>query len=1675
MISSTPHFLLSTLLGQWHEQLTDWAYSGRLTSAAQQSLLLSDEPQALKELVSQLASGDYKEIPEILLLPATALNGAMAAYAAETGSIFLNADWLQNAPKEQVLLVLTEELGHHLDAMLNQTDTPGDEGELLTRLLTGEKLSLDQIALIESDNDQDQLFIGGQTFRVEQAVLAKVSVTVLTNGNESDGSPVAFNFQRSGVTSSPLSVNYRLFGTATAGSDYSGATTGTVNFAAGSSSATLSLPALADVVIDPGETIIAQISPSGTYAITPGQQTATATISAEGIVVSIKAGQFIGSSGEYSNSYAFAALKSDGTVIAWGDSFYGGIAPIGLSGVSQIYSGDGTFAALKTDGSVVAWGDYRYGGIAPTGLSDVNEIYSNAYAFAALNNDGSVVAWGDSSYGGTAPLGLSAVKQIFSTSLAFAALRSDGSVIAWGDSFYGGIAPIGLSGVTQVYSNTYAFAALKSDGSVVAWGDSYYGGTAPAGLTGVTQIFSNGNDAFAALKSDGSVVAWGNSSYGGSAPTGLSGINQIFSTVFAFAGLKNDGSVVAWGETLFGGTAPPELTGVTQIFSTSSAFAALKNDGSVIAWGDREFGGLSPAGLSGVTQVYSNTYAFAALKNDGSVVAWGDGSYGGNAPVGLTGVTQIFSNGDDAFAALKSDGSVVAWGNSSYGGTAPAGLNGVVGFANPLTDDHLLLKPITNWISVVSLANGNEADGSPVVFRFSRTGNTSDPLTVSYRLFGTAQAGLDYTGTNTGSITFQAGSSTAQLALSALADGALIDPGETIIARIDASTLYGITPGQQMATATITAEGVAVSVKEGSSGSGDRLNVRAFAAIKRDGSVVAWGDSRYGGMAPSGLTGVAQVYSNGTIFAALRFDGTVVDWGNKSEFYDVSLPTGLAGVTQIFSTSYAFAALKSNGSVITWGASYWGGRAPSDLTDVKSIYSTSYAFAALKNDGSVVSWGSFADTPSGLNDVIAISATNHAFAALHSDGTVVAWGWLNDSTVPTGLSGVTKIYSSGDAFAALKNDGTVVAWGKYGNGGTAPYGLSGITEIYSNPYAFAALTADGSVVAWGEGIYGGSAPTGLTGVAQIFSTTRAFAALKTDGSVVAWGDQYSGGLVPPGLNNVAQIFSNGYSFAALKKDGTVVAWGDNFYGGLAPSGLRGVTQIFSSGSCFAALKSDGSVEAWGGNGDDGGNEPTGLNGVVAFANPFTDDRLILDNTLPIITLAMAPTAGVTEDGTENLIYTFSRTGPTTSALTVNYTVSGTATNGIDYTGIAVTPAIKTVSFAAGSTTATVTIDPTTDTTIEADETVALTLAAGSVYSIDSTSAVVARILNDDFAIENHGNSALLRGRDGQTYVSVGNTTTPITYLGTPTSPGNASSTWQMLAAETIGGSNKLLWRYNPTGQVHVWTLDSNWGWTGADTGLVDANSSAGWGLESSFHLDLNGDTLIGAPLIPIESQGNTSLGRHFSTAQPYVSVGNYTTPITYLGSPSSSGTASSTWQMLAAETIGGTNKLLWRYNPTGQVHVWTLDSNWGWTGADTGLVDANSSAGWGLESSFQLDLNSDSIIGAPLTSIESLGNTSLGRHISTSQAFVSVGNTTTPITYLGSPTSPGNTSSTWQMLAAESIGGNNKLLWRYNPTGQVHVWALNSSWGWTGADTGLVDPISSTGSNLLAQFGLASV
>jgi hypothetical protein len=125
----------------WFDHLQQWSLDGHLSAAAQEALILDGEPQALSDLTTQWAAGVFSALPPIVLLSSADINGALGAYAISTGTIYLNADWLAGASKEQVFSVLTEELGHHLDGMLNAVDTPGDEGEYFARMLGGKAYS----------------------------------------------------------------------------------------------------------------------------------------------------------------------------------------------------------------------------------------------------------------------------------------------------------------------------------------------------------------------------------------------------------------------------------------------------------------------------------------------------------------------------------------------------------------------------------------------------------------------------------------------------------------------------------------------------------------------------------------------------------------------------------------------------------------------------------------------------------------------------------------------------------------------------------------------------------------------------------------------------------------------------------------------------------------------------------------------------------------------------------------------------------------------------------------------------------------------------------------------------------------------------------------------------------------------------------------------------------------------------------------------------------------------------------------------------------------------------------------------------------------------------------------------------------------------------------------------
>ena len=78
----------------------------------------------------------------------------------------------------------------------------------------------------------------------------------------------------------------------------------------------------------------------------------------------------------FSTTRAFAAVKSDGSVVTWVQSDCGGdsssVSTELSSGVSSIISTNCAFAAVKSNGSVVTWGDSNSGGDSSSVSSELS-------------------------------------------------------------------------------------------------------------------------------------------------------------------------------------------------------------------------------------------------------------------------------------------------------------------------------------------------------------------------------------------------------------------------------------------------------------------------------------------------------------------------------------------------------------------------------------------------------------------------------------------------------------------------------------------------------------------------------------------------------------------------------------------------------------------------------------------------------------------------------------------------------------------------------------------------------------------------------------------------------------------------------------------------------------------------------------------------------------------------------------------------------------------------------------------------------------------------------------------------------------------------------------------------------------------------------------------------------
>ncbi|NOT24909.1 MAG: hypothetical protein HOP16_02295, partial [Acidobacteria bacterium] len=130
--------------------------------------------------------------------------------------------------------------------------------------------------------------------------------------------------------------------------------------------------------------------------------------------------------------------------------------------------------------------------------------------------------------------------------------------------------------------------------------------------------------------------------------------------------------------------------------------------------------------------------------------------------------------------------------------------------------------------------------------------------------------------------------------------------------------------------------------------------------------------------------------------------------------------------------------------------------------------------------------------------------------------------------------------------------------------------------------------------------------------------------------------------------------------------------------------------------------------------------------AYTIGTPANATVAIASDDLPTVTV-VATDAAAGETANPG-VFTVTRTGPTTAALTVSYTVSGTATSVTDYT-----PALSgTVVIPIGAASAAVTITPVNDTAFEGPETVVLTVTTTSPgYLVGASSAATVTIADND--------------------------------------------------------------------------------------------------------------------------------------------------------------------------------------------------------------------------------------------------------------------------------------------------------------------------------------------------------
>jgi alpha-tubulin suppressor-like RCC1 family protein len=1026
---------------------------------------------------------------------------------------------------------------------------------------------------------------------------------------------------------------------------------------------------------------------------------------------SLDFGQAIVPSG-LSNIVAIAAggyhnlvLKSDGTVAAWGAgtndpttsdnsaalSFGQNIVPHGLSNVVAIAGSLNSSLALKSDGTLLAWGNNWYGQTnVPAGLSNVVSVSAGDYHFLALKADGTVVAWGGNLLGSSiVPAGLGGVVAIAAGGNNSLALKGDGTIVGWGDNSYGvTVAPANATNVIAIAASFDASVALKNDGTVAVWGNTQFGEqNVPPGLVDVAAIASGGLHELAL----------------GTVPTTqLLIISQPTNVTVAVGGTANFSITASgtaplsyqWtfnGTNLVGATnstliladVQPALAGNYAVLVTNLYGSALSSNAvltvivpaippTILSQTPSEVVLLGNAATFSVTAGGTDPLSYF-WKRDGSIIPGATNfSYTlNNAQLSDSGskfsclVTNAYGSAASTNATLKvidtiandlCSGAIIIT-NASY--TNVQSTLKASAFGDPVPDcvdgfGHGVWYQFTAPVAGLLIVDTFGSDFDTGLAIYSGSCDSLIELACNDDTGGiTSQVILPTTAGTTYSILAGGYSSDAGnlvLHLNHLTPPAFaVQPtNQSVVVSSNASFLTTVSGTQPISFQWYFNNAPLVD--------GGRISGSTNATLNIAG--IQTGDAGSYQLVASNIVGVAtssvavltpiilppvitQQPTNQSVLTGSNVTFTAVVDGTPPynyQWYFESSPLTNDGVHIFGSTTsslsisnlttadggyYNLVVTNVSGMAVSDDAVLTVMVPPTILTQpigrsVPPGLPTTFSFTASGNPAPAYHWllngtnipgatvaaytiPAVSTNQIGYYQVVASNAAGveTSSVAQLTFGPVAAWGMntYGESLPPPGLSNVIAVAGTYMASFAVRTDGNIVPWGKSQNSTNVPI----IPAIATNVVAMAttgttenhALRSDGTVVS-----LSGFVVPGLSNIVSIAAGHSFTYALRAEGTLTNyWGSILTPGF-PAGLNHVTAIAAGYNNAVALRNDGTIAVAGIGPVTNL-PGGLTNVVAVAAGYTYAMALKADGTMVAWGSG--TATNLPAGLTNVIAIS------------------------------------------------------------------------------------------------------------------------------------------------------------------------------------------------------------------------------------------------------------------------------------------------------------------------------------------------------------------------------------------------------------------------------------------------------------------------------------------